>query len=356
MLGTPRESEGDLPRRRQTSQDLAVARLLPDGGPARAVAATATLHFSFLMEARRRRARLAEGLLQRARHLPRPAAQGPRWRQERGQGVRLVGAVAHLRFRGAGQGAPRRARPAGRGGAAEEGHAAAVDTVDAEQANARQGLGARERSSQLATYLSTVLAGAEAQAAAEPSRFNDVADVSSAIPSFFGLQDKSGSQSDTGGMTFRRAWSYPDGAEERATALVYPMCRGAYIWNHNFHAASSDSKISKIDNAETLGDIAATRGELRGAVLRGVQPPAANGVSSPASPWTSSQRQSLQRGYSPTSPGSSPEASRLPSPLPSPAVPPAGRGAARARAAARRTRSPAPARSTPTALCCGRWR
>lgn len=181
---------------------------------------------------------------------------------------------------------------------------------------------ARERSGQLSAYLCTVLAGAEAQVAADPARFNDVADVSSAFPRFFGMQDKSGSQSDTGGLAFRRAWSYPDGAEERQTALVYPMCRGAYVWNHNFNAASSDSKISKIDSAVTLGDIAATRGELRGVVLRGVQPPAANCASGLASPRTASQRQSLQRCYSPMSPGSSPEASRRPSASPSPAVSP----------------------------------
>jgi hypothetical protein len=181
---------------------------------------------------------------------------------------------------------------------------------------------ALERSRQLSTYLSTVLAAAEAQVAADPARFIDVADVSSALPRFFGLLDKSGSQSDTGGLTFRRAWSYPDGAEERQTALVYPMCRGAYVWNHNLNAASSDSKISKIDSGETLGDIAATRGELRGVVLRGVQPSAANGASSLASPRTSSQQQSLQRCYSPMSLGSSPEASRFPSTSPSPAVSP----------------------------------
>jgi hypothetical protein len=326
LLLTPRASVGDLVSRRKTSEDLPLARLLegraPDCGPARAIASTAALQFSFIMEEPSIDSEEGSKVCFNARvichdrphrdragdkNADREYAWWARWRfsdfEELDRGLRAA-------------------------------HALPAAAVLPKRTTLRQWIQwmpnkwmpnkdfARERSGQLSTYLSTVLAGAEAQVEAAPARFNDVADVSSALPRFFGLQDKSGSVSDTGGSTFRRAWSYPDGAEERPTALVYPMCRGAYVWNHNFNAASSDSKIEKKDSAATLGDIDAIRGELRGVVLRGVQPPAAACYSGLASPGTGSQRQSLQRCYSPMSPGSSPEASRLPSTSPSPAVSP----------------------------------
>eukprot|EP00931_Biecheleriopsis_adriatica_P087418 TRINITY_DN61897_c0_g1_i1.p1 TRINITY_DN61897_c0_g1~~TRINITY_DN61897_c0_g1_i1.p1 ORF type:complete len:645 (-),score=137.85 TRINITY_DN61897_c0_g1_i1:601-2535(-) len=175
-----------------------------------------------------------------------------------------------------------------------------------------------QRADELLKFMLSALQAAAERAALEPAEYIDIADLSSALPKFFGMKEADDPKS-------LRPWAPPSEAEEKPAALVHSFDRGIFIWGHLDTGSPTGTRLQKFDRQAALGDLTCTHAETMqtrtsrrrttsiATVISETDTPPASPPFMPSSPPTS-----LPPSQSPSI-TSSPAASLLPSPLPSPA-------------------------------------